>query len=406
MRYRYVISAVFLLSLVFETAGPNATSQVLFSNVLVELVPELAHEIAGAMAACISTTTELLRPLEDFPPSEPLTGDDLRHVVRFAGRTDVSATAGRAMAIWFNMKNAELYSFAFRGEPQPATLKKTPEKLAAGQTVKVVCLGDSVTGIYYHTGGRRAYPEMLQLALRMTYPNAEVTVVNAGISGNRTHDGLSRLQQDVLDHQPDLVTVMFGLNDLTVLPIADFRANLTEIIRRCRAAGAEVLLCTPNSIITTSSRPVPKLVEYCQAVKEVGAEQQTPVCDIYAAYEALHARDPLTWRLLLSDEIHPNMDGHKLNAETIGRAITGQEVSLTDVGPPQPALPKTLALVKAGKPVRVLAMEPLDIMIATALTRCSPTRRSKCCVGQRPVSRSPRSKPPRKRCVMRQSISF
>ena len=133
-----------------------------------------------------------------------------------------------------------------------------------------------------------------------------------------------------------------------------------------------MLLCTPNSIITTSDRPVPRLVEYCQAIKEVGAAQQAPVCDIYAAYEAVRARDPLAWRLLLSDEIHPNMDGHKLNAETIGRAITGQEISLKDVGLPQPALPKALSLVKAGKPVRVLAMEPLDKMIAKALQAVFP----------------------------------
>ena len=259
-----------------------------------------------------------------------------------------------------------------RGEPQPLALKKTREKLQADQRVKVVCLGDSVTGLYYHTGGRRAYPEMLELALRMTYPRAEVTVVNAGISGNKTHDGLNRLEQNVLNHNPDLVTVMFGLNDLTVLPIAEFRANLIQIIRRCRAAGAEVMLCTPNSVITTSSRPVPKLVEFCNVIREVAAEQQAPVCDIYAAYETLRARDPLAWRLLLSDEIHPNMDGHKLNAETLGRAITGQEVSLQDVGPPQPALPKTLSLVKAGKPVRVLAMEPLDKLIAPALKAVLP----------------------------------
>lgn len=306
------------------------------------------------------------RPLEGIPPSEPLTGDNLRHIVRFAGQADVSATAGRAVVLRFTMKNAELYSFAFRGEPQPLTLKKTPEKLQAGQPVKIVCLGDSVTGIYYHTGGRRAYPEMLELALRMTYPKAEVTVVNAGISGNKTDDGLNRLQKDVLDLKPDLVTVMFGLNDLTVLPVSDYRTNLAQIVRRCRAVGAEVMLCTPNSVMTTPSRPVPKLIEYCHAIREVAAEQQAPVCDIHAAYEALRDRDPLAWRLLLSDEIHPNMDGHKLNAETLVMAITGQKVSLKDVGPPQPTLPKTRALVKAGKPVRVLAMEPLDKLIASA----------------------------------------
>ena len=96
------------------------------------------------------------------------------------------------------------------------------------------------------------------------------------------------------------------------------------------------------------------------------------MCDVYAAYEALRARDPLAWRLLLSDEIHPNMDGHKLNAVTLCRAITGQEVSLGDVGPPQPALPKTLALARAGKPVRVLAMEPLDKLIGPALQTVLP----------------------------------
>ena len=73
----------------------------------------------------------------------------------------------------------------------------------------ITVIGSGVTGVYYHTGGRRAYPEMLELALRMTYPNVEVTVVNAGLSGNKTDDGLNRLQKDVLDLKPDLVTVMF-----------------------------------------------------------------------------------------------------------------------------------------------------------------------------------------------------
>src|SRR5262245_1454666 len=84
--------------------------------------------------------------------------------------------------------------------------------LQEGNTpVKIVCLGDSITGVYYHTGGRRAYPEMLEVALRRLYPKASVRVVNAGISGNTTRDGLARLERDVLAHEPHLVTVMFGM---------------------------------------------------------------------------------------------------------------------------------------------------------------------------------------------------
>ncbi|MFO0007714.1 MAG: SGNH/GDSL hydrolase family protein, partial [bacterium] len=77
-----------------------------------------------------------------------------------------------------------------------------------------MCLGDSVTGIYYHTGGRRAWPELLQVGLQRALPGREVAVINAGISGNTVADGLARLQRDVLDHQPQIVTISFGLNDL------------------------------------------------------------------------------------------------------------------------------------------------------------------------------------------------
>ena len=313
------------------------------------------------------------RSLEGFPPSEPFTGDDLRHVVRFGGQTDVSALRGKSLVLRFRMKSAELYSFAFRGEQGPVSLKKTPEKLRTNQPVKIVCLGDSVTGIYYHTGGWRAYPKMLGLALETAYPEAEVTVINAGISGNTTVQGLNRLQRDVLDHKPDLVTVMFALNDMGGVPIADFQVNLGQIIERCRGIGAEVMLCTPNSVINTPGRPIPRLNEYCDAIKAVAWKHQVPVCDVYAAYEALRGRDPLSWRLLLSDPVHPNMDGHKLNAEVLCRSITGQEVSLKSAGPPQPAVPKTLALLKAGKPVRVLAMPPYDKLIGAALRAVAPS---------------------------------
>ncbi|MCY2966902.1 MAG: GDSL-type esterase/lipase family protein, partial [Planctomycetota bacterium] len=103
-------------------------------------------------------------------------------------------------------------------------------RIESGEPTTVVCLGDSVTGVYYHTGGVRAYPEMLELALKHTFPTGKLRVVNAGISGNTTIDGLGRLQKDVLDHKPQLVTVMFGLNDMVRVPVADYRANLATII--------------------------------------------------------------------------------------------------------------------------------------------------------------------------------
>lgn len=59
------------------------------------------------------------------------------------------------------------------GDPATPAIPRTAELLRAGNDpVRIVCLGDSVTGVYYHTGGRRAYPEMVQVALKRLYPNA------------------------------------------------------------------------------------------------------------------------------------------------------------------------------------------------------------------------------------------
>jgi len=129
-------------------------------------------------------------------------------------------------------------------------------------------------------------------------------------------------------------------------------------------------------VIDSGGRPTAKLVEYCAAMKEVGKQLQVPVCDCYAAHAAWRERDPLAWRLMMSDPIHPNMDGHKLNAVAICRSISGRDVSLKTVAPLQPAIPKTLARLKGGEPVRVLAMPPYDQMIEKSLQTVVPAARA------------------------------
>lgn len=237
--------------------------------------------------------------------------------------------------------------------------------------ITIVCLGDSVTGVYYHTGGRRAYPEMLEVAIKQAIPNANVKVINAGISGHSTDNGLKRLDNDVLRHKPDLVTISFGLNDMTRLSEEQYGKNLETLVARCRDAKAAVVLCTPNSVITTGGRPIEKLKRYCDVIHSVGKSLSVPVCDQFAAGEAFRAKEAWAFRCLLSDEIHPNMDGHKMMAQELCRTITGKEVSLANVGPLQPALVKTKALIESGKPVKVLAMPPFDTQVGPAIKQLS-----------------------------------
>ena len=245
--------------------------------------------------------------------------------------------------------------------------------LAAGQRpVKIVGFGDSITGVYYHTGGRRAWPEMLGLALQRAYPQAQVQVVNAGVSGGNTTSGLARIDQDVLRHQPDLVVVMFGMNDIVANVPATYEANLRTIVAKCRDAGAEVVLCTPNTIYDQdANRPLARLSSYADIVRRLGKELALPVADCFSAFGAVEKLDAREWARLMSDTIHPNMRGHKLFAEEMTRAIAGRDVSLSDIGP-LPGLPHVRARLQEGKPLRILAMPPYDTLIGPALKSLFP----------------------------------
>ena len=172
---------------------------------------------------------------------------------------------------------------------------------AGAEPVRIVCFGDSITGVYYHTGGRRAYPDMVGIALGRIYPSAPVAVINSGISGNTTEAGLQRIESDVLARRPHLVTVMFGMNDVARLPAEAYQRNLHDIAAQCAGAGAEVVLCTPNSVYPEDdSRSMEALAQFAGIVREVAAARNLPVADCWRAYEDLRARDRRAWQLLLS----------------------------------------------------------------------------------------------------------
>jgi acyl-CoA thioesterase-1 len=104
---------------------------------------------------------------------------------------------------------------------------------------RIVCFGDSLTAGYGADVGQ-AYPDYLQAELdRRGY---SYRVVNAGVSGNTTKDGVERLQS-VLGMKPAIIVVEFGGNDgLRGLRIADTRANLDKIISTLTSSGTKVVM--------------------------------------------------------------------------------------------------------------------------------------------------------------------
>jgi acyl-CoA thioesterase-1 len=123
--------------------------------------------------------------------------------------------------------------------PRPAATRSPSPSAEDPSAQDIICFGDSLTaGLGTDIG--QSYPDDLQRLLDAH--GYHYHVVNAGISGNTTKDGLDRIQL-VLARHPQLVVVEFGGNDgLRGLPLEQTQANLSAIIDQLQKSGAEVVL--------------------------------------------------------------------------------------------------------------------------------------------------------------------
>ncbi|HEU0156720.1 MAG TPA: arylesterase [Stellaceae bacterium] len=112
--------------------------------------------------------------------------------------------------------------------------------LAAAAHVPVVLdFGDSLTA-GYGLPEREAFPARLEAWLRGK--GVAASIVNAGVSGDTTADGLARLDWALAD-KPDLVILALGANDaLRGIDPKRVRDNLDKMIRKVEASGAKLLL--------------------------------------------------------------------------------------------------------------------------------------------------------------------
>jgi acyl-CoA thioesterase-1 len=113
------------------------------------------------------------------------------------------------------------------------------EAVGAGPRTLLV-VGDSMSSEY---GLARGEGWVARLERRIAAEKRPWRVVNASISGDTTSGGRSRLPSLLAQHEPALVIIELGGNDaLRGLPLAMTEANLGEMARAAKAAGARVLI--------------------------------------------------------------------------------------------------------------------------------------------------------------------
>ncbi len=170
---------------------------------------------------------------------------------------------------------------------------------------KVLALGDSLTAPHGVKPGED-WPTLLG-------QKTGWVVINAGISGNTSAQALERLPALLDEHQPQLVLVSLGGNDmLRKLPQTQTVANLGRMLDLAKASGARtVLLATPKPSIAGA---VFNSLSPADFYPEVAKDKKVPLIA-----DALP--EVLSDTALKSDQLHPNAAGHALLASKIFEAL-------------------------------------------------------------------------------------
>lgn len=175
----------------------------------------------------------------------------------------------------------------------------SPKLSQLSQDAKILAFGDSIT---YGTGAAESesYPAVLQGIISRT-------VINAGIPGETTAEGLTRLPSVIDEHRPALMILCLGGNDfLRKLDEGEAKKNLREMVRLAREKGVDVILIGVPRL--GLSLAVPELYG------EIAGEFNVP-------YEGKILRSILSKGKLKADYIHPNAQGYRKMAEAIAELL-------------------------------------------------------------------------------------
>ena len=187
---------------------------------------------------------------------------------------------------------------------------------ARAEAPVILVFGDSISA-GYGLPLEQGWVELLKTRLKSQGYGDQV--VNASVSGETTAGGLARLPRALELHHPSIVILELGGNDgLRGLPIAQMRANLTQMAALSTAAGAKVLLLgmrMPPNYGPEYTK------QFATVFSDLASEKKIPFVPFLLTDIALSPA------LLQDDDIHPN--------------ALGQPILLDNVWPTlKPLLPK------------------------------------------------------------------
>lgn len=189
---------------------------------------------------------------------------------------------------------------------------------------KILFTGDSVTD-----GGRdrndlyglAVYSKMVNDYINIFNPEKNIKVFNRGISGNTSKMLDERMEKDLAEIKPDVVSILIGINDVwrrydsnTITTCEDFVSNYTSVINKIKKYTDKIILLEPFLLTSDSLKAQfredldPKI----NALRTLAIQQAVeyiPLDGIFAELSILNGAKTYS-----ADGVHPAIEGHKIIA--------------------------------------------------------------------------------------------
>lgn len=202
---------------------------------------------------------------------------------------------------------------------------------------KILMIGDSVTDCNRREENTAylgdSYPHLVASELYLKYPNLNIKVINKGISGDTSKMLIDRWRTDVLDINPEILTILIGINDVwrhydcpdpsKRVSKDDYIKNMRIMIESMINVTKKIIILSPFYLEDDMSKPMKAQAnEYIDALRQLVKEYDVIFIDLQKEFEKLMEKYTFNQLTFKSDKIHPTLFGQYVISKLILDVLT------------------------------------------------------------------------------------
>jgi len=203
--------------------------------------------------------------------------------------------------------------------------------MPAHKKKRVVFFGDSITEAAVNPGG---YIVKLDSMIALQGKAGQYELIGAGVSSNKVYDLYLRMEEDVINKDPEIVVIFIGVNDVwhkrisgTGTDADKFEKFYQAIINKLKAENINVIVCTPAAIgeKTDFSNPLDgELNEYSKMIRNIAQKNNLNLVDLRKAFLDHNLKNNTGNKasgILTSDGVHLNAGGNQFVAGEMWKVL-------------------------------------------------------------------------------------